>query len=1302
MSIYIAPALEQNVSWEVSANTLNLPAQGLNYGDIALNSNGDTYITLTRGYQIQTGESSMFTSDAFIAFVSEDGNIEWKRQLTNNSDDYQSAYHLLQDSNDNLYVKFYSYGRNQSPQSIIDQISSDGETLNRRYAFGDYDFTYIPERENLIIIGGGSVVDENSNISVFDQRGYEWNVQYGAQETSNGNIVFNGYANDASSDADASDLQELPDVYKGNIKFTREVSPQGDLIWSNELYTSGYSWFQLHSVGSSRVSSGSGELTDEDAANEENYLSVYTDSSGRKSISEQVINLVYLNKGNSGLTALYPEDGTQTTIFPGLYIIDDNDTHYLSSSGILIGSSGLPQFFIDRQPLDTSPFGTPLELEGQSYYDTIRVKQDDGSYLQFLRKSTLETPIHINESGDSFSINSSELSAGKKLFKLFSETIGETIYTISTAETVDLLSVDGDILKVNEYYASNENLDNTYDFTVIALEDGREAYREDYSIYFEDIDSPEPVSPADILISASSFDENITVGSVVANLSSTDEDSGDTHTYSLVSGQGSEDNGSFEIVGDELKIKESPDFDTKSSYSIRVETKDSGGLTFEKAFTLSVTDVNEDPAEEVVREWTRLLSSSSYDNATSISATADGSIYITGYTQGSLDGQTYSGSNDAFISKYSSDGTKAWTRLLGSSSYDHATSISATADGSIYITGLTEGSLDGQTNHGDSDAFVSKYSSDGTKAWTRLLGSSSSDHPTSISTAADGSIYITGATFGSLDGQTNSGSSDAFISKYNSNYSKAWTRLLGSSSYDHATSISTAADGSIYITGYTNGSLDGQTNSGDYVAFISKYSIPTINETPSDLSLSASTFTENIAAGTAVATLSNTDPDSGDSFTYALVAGTGDDDNAAFSIESNQLKIKESPDFEIKSSYSIRVQTKDSGGLTFEKAFTLNVNDLNEVPTDLLVSASTFDENISAGSVVANLSSTDEDSGDTHTYSLVSGSGDTDNSAFTIDGNQLKINTSPDYESQSTYSIRLQTKDSAGLTFEKSFTFNVNDLNEVPTPKPTPTPIPEPTPTPEPTPAPVLPPTDLSVSASTFAENIVANSIVATLSSVDPNSGDTHTYSLVSGTGDTDNSAFTIDGNQLKIKASPDYETQDSYSVRIQTTDSGGLTYEENFNLLVTNIDEVDPVTESIVFRLYNPSTGKHLFSSNDFEIDLLTGSYDWVNEGISYVSPSNGNQNLYRFFVESDGRHFYTANDFEKESIINNLPGFQYEGVAFKVFSPIDPPSGSVPVVRYLNVNGGNHVYSSSIEEQGILDESPVWKNEGIAWFGV
>ena len=103
------------------------------------------------------------------------------------------------------------------------------------------------------------------------------------------------------------------------------------------------------------------------------------------------------------------------------------------------------------------------------------------------------------------------------------------------------------------------------------------------------------------------------------------------------------------------------------------------------------------------------------------------------------------------------------------------------------------------------------------------------------------------------------------------------------------------------------------------------------------------------------------------------------------------------------------------------------MSDVNEVPADISMSASSFDENIAAGSAVASLSTTDPDTGDTHAYALVSGDGDADNSAFIIEGDQLKIINSPDFESKSSYSIRLETKDSGGLTFEQSFGMNVKD-----------------------------------------------------------------------------------------------------------------------------------------------------------------------------------------------------------------------------------------------------------------------------------
>ena len=103
------------------------------------------------------------------------------------------------------------------------------------------------------------------------------------------------------------------------------------------------------------------------------------------------------------------------------------------------------------------------------------------------------------------------------------------------------------------------------------------------------------------------------------------------------------------------------------------------------------------------------------------------------------------------------------------------------------------------------------------------------------------------------------------------------------------------------------------------------------NNIPTDISLSNNIINENIAIGSTVGTLSTTDADTGDSHTYSLVAGTWDDDNASFSITTNVLSIDESPDYEMKSSYSIRIETDDGNGGQFQKQFTITVNDIWEV-----------------------------------------------------------------------------------------------------------------------------------------------------------------------------------------------------------------------------------------------------------------------------------------------------------------------------------------------------------------------------------
>ena len=178
--------------------------------------------------------------------------------------------------------------------------------------------------------------------------------------------------------------------------------------------------------------------------------------------------------------------------------------------------------------------------------------------------------------------------------------------------------------------------------------------------------------------------------------------------------------------------------------------------------------------------WIRLWGGSKNDIAYSVSSDDNGSVYIAGEKEAENSGSV--SIKDAFLSKYNSDGSKEWTQLIGSYyGDDYGRAIAASPDGSIYIAGITNGSLDGQRGDGLKNAFLSKYNSDGSKVWTQFLGSTSSyTYAWSVNAASDGSVYIAGWTKGDLDGQTNSGGNDAFLSKYYSDGSKEWTRLIGS------------------------------------------------------------------------------------------------------------------------------------------------------------------------------------------------------------------------------------------------------------------------------------------------------------------------------------------------------------------------------------------------------------------------------------------------------------------------------------------------------------------------------------------
>jgi len=89
--------------------------------------------------------------------------------------------------------------------------------------------------------------------------------------------------------------------------------------------------------------------------------------------------------------------------------------------------------------------------------------------------------------------------------------------------------------------------------------------------------------------------------------------------------------------------------------------------------------------------------------------------------EGALPGQTSSGWDDVFVRKYDSLGNELWTRQFGSSADDHALGVAVDTSGNVYVAGYTEDTLPGQTFSGSDDTFT-KIWRDGTNLLYTVLG----------------------------------------------------------------------------------------------------------------------------------------------------------------------------------------------------------------------------------------------------------------------------------------------------------------------------------------------------------------------------------------------------------------------------------------------------------------------------------------------------------------------------------------------------------------------------------------------------
>ena len=238
---------------------------------------------------------------------------------------------------------------------------------------------------------------------------------------------------------------------------------------------------------------------------------------------------------------------------------------------------------------------------------------------------------------------------------------------------------------------------------------------------------------------------------------------------------------------------------------------------------------------------------------------------------------------------------------------------------------------------------------------------------------------------------------------------------------------------------------------------------------------------------------------------------------------------------------------------------------VNEAPTDISPDSFAIPENTdtTSGYSVGVLTATDEDSGETFSYTIVGG---VDAAMFSIGGSGDELILTDgvlDYESKSSYDVIVRVTDSFGNTYDENLAVNISDLNEAPT--------------------------DISPNIVSIDENIdtTGGQSIASLTAADEDAGETFSYSVVGGADAANFSIGGAFGDELIFDGGVlDYETKSSFTVTVRVTDSGGLTYDETLTVNVNNLNEVPvDIAPSVL------TVDENIDSTSGYSLGQLTAS---------------------------------------------------------------------------------------------------------------
>ena len=305
---------------------------------------------------------------------------------------------------------------------------------------------------------------------------------------------------------------------------------------------------------------------------------------------------------------------------------------------------------------------------------------------------------------------------------------------------------------------------------------------------------------------------------------------------------------------------------------------DSDGNSFVTGKFMGSIDFNPDPSEEEIYtsnggydvyvckydingefQWARTWGGSGWEYNRGVDVDTYGNVYIPGYFESSVDFDpddtgtdvhASNGAQDAFLTKFDTDGNFIWAKTWGGSSSEDAYGAETDDMGNVYVTGQfrqsvnfnPDGAPDYHSSNGGQDVYLMMFDSSGNFQWAKTWGGSAWDYGNDVAVDSFGDVYSVGWFAGTvnfnpdgLDNHTASGDPGVFLSKFDSSGNFQWARTWGGSSYqnyDFAIGVNTDNSSNIFVAGRflgtvdfdpSSGGIDEHISQGDVDAFISSF-----------------------------------------------------------------------------------------------------------------------------------------------------------------------------------------------------------------------------------------------------------------------------------------------------------------------------------------------------------------------------------------------------------------------------------------------------------------------------------------------